>query len=641
MHIKRAKELMEYHVVLRRLSLCIPGLFLLVLLVLFSGCSNVTQQEEILNAETIRAMTPSPTPTFTNTPTPSPTLTPTVPPTETPTPAPPTSTPTLTPTPLPPTPTPNPALAGFTFCNQGVAEEETGRFSMQTTGVITTESFPAFERLTLDFTLPENSPPLSVQSAFVTGHDFTLITDEPVAPAPYVVLVDFPNWLQDDRFDSSILTETKELTDTSMMRTVGFRPYPDSEAGATLVIGVEEPTIYHITMSREQQQLRADVARASAINVASDELTLDSGDGAISVPAPVYFLFDGDIWGVQSTDVVTLTHSPEVETALAVSRDGDRIAFCRTQEAGLTLSGIDFAAPGALWVMQSDGSGEQRVSDAGINCNDPSFSPDGSMVAFRMDDSGSAPAKSNIHVVSLPTTAMSGTTALTPTTSMSGAMSLVVSGGGWSRAHPQWVNERTLVYEASASDGRTTLFLYDVEQQREVDIGADIQVTDGHYRYRALRRPVVSPDGRMIAVEALRADDAGADMLLLDERGVAQDAVDQHYWTRPLAWGDDGSLFYLTTMCESTLVHTYELYRRDSRGKDEMLASGISSGTVGDTVAVDGSLVYVFATRAEPGARGPNTASPYAPSEIWVWDFERQHRATMFSEQRGILQLTR
>lgn len=636
---------------LRRFVLiCISFILCIVFLLLSFGCTR-GEDDGIMNIQTILALTPTNTPTLTPSPTKTPTMPPTPTPTLTPTPSP---VPTATPTPLPPTPTPNPALKGFSFCTQDFGERTNGRFSAHTTGVITAEVFPAFERLGADFALDQDSAPLSAQATLVDEHDFRMLTGEPAAPAPYVLMIHLNHWLHDEAFLSSVMTTTKEFTKTGVIRTVDFLYDADKTAGATMLVALENPTLYRLDMSRDRPQLRVEVARADEMPPLYDEMTLASGKGRVKPPDPLYFLLQGDMWRLDSSGVISLTQSPEEETDLAVNRDGSLIAFCRTQEPGINPSESSLAVPGTLWLMQSDGTHARRIPDTGVNCEDPAFSPDGSRIAFSVDETGTYPEQRTIKIVAIETEAITDTHSITETDDVQATdvmtathmlatdddMQLVMAGNGWNRFGPQWVDDTMLVYAANATDGRSTLFLLDVATKMEYDIGADLKVDGEQFRYHALGRPVVSRDGRMIAVEALRADDTGTDLLLLDSTGQQKEVINQGYWSRPLAFTDAGGLYFLTTQCEGTLVQAYELHLYDSDGKDRLLATGETYGTIGESVTLDDVLVYVVTSRALPGPRGPNTASPYSSSELWLWDVGKV-RGEVFSSQWGITKLAR
>jgi Tol biopolymer transport system component len=258
-----------------------------------------------------------------------------------------------------------------------------------------------------------------------------------------------------------------------------------------------------------------------------------------------------------------------------------------------------------------------------------------------VDETGISPTERSIHILPVGEIIGDQTTTITTTQTAIDDGHVKVRAGGWNRVAPQWLDNSRLVYAAKAPDTRSTIFILDLSTGIEHDVGGDIQVVDSRYRYTAFGAPIVSPDGRAIAVTAHRADEPGADMLLLDATGKEQDMVQDGYWTRPLAWSDDQSLFYLVTACDSTLIQDYALYMRDSSGKKTLLAAGKSLGTIGEVVAVGDGLAYVTASRVLPGVRGPERASPYSPSAIWYWSFTEQSRGVVYEARYGITQLAR
>ncbi|NJN68104.1 MAG: hypothetical protein HC884_16030, partial [Chloroflexaceae bacterium] len=539
-------------------------------------------------------------------------------------------------TPLPPTPTSDPALEGFSFCTQDAGDLESGRFSATISETVEVAVFPAFERLTIGFDMAEDSVPVSARAVLLSERDFLQLTGEPFAPADYVLLITFPNWLHDGALESPLINQSRVFTHTSMIRNVGFR-LSDDEAGATLMVAIQHPSIYRMALSHDQKQLRVEVARSASAAKMTDALTTPEPQEAATLTEPLFFLLDGDVWRMDPTGVVSLTQSLEDETDLALSHDGQMVAFCRSQEPGISLAETSFAVPGSLWIMKHDGTNARRVAETGVNCADPVFSPDATKLAFSLDETGIAPESRSIKIVPVASSLLiPGTSALTTTGQV------VARGGGWNRFGPQWVNDATLAYAASAPDGRSTIFLLDLANGVERDIGSDIQVMQDRYRYDTFMQPLVSPDGQAMAVEALRADEPGADLLLLDASGTEQDVIDRGYWTRPLAWGEDGSLFYVTTGCESTLVQNYEVYHRSSRGRDQLIAVGTTMGTLGDAVATGSNgLVYVVAARAQPGPHGPNLAARASPSEIWFWDPVQETRRMLFRAQNSITEMRR
>jgi hypothetical protein len=228
--------------------------------------------------------------------------------------------------------------------------------------------------------------------------------------------------------------------------------------------------------------------------------------------------------------------------------------------------------------------------------------------------------------------------------SMLASAQRVASGDEWNRTAPQWIDDQTLVYAADAQDGRSTLFLHDLETGISQDIGAELVIGE---RYRALGRPLVSPAGRAIAVEALRSDGSGADLVLFDSNGIEQDVISGGYWSRPLAWGNDGELLYITTECASTLVQEYSLVLRDTVGGsgERTLAQGITLGAFGDAAILEDGIAYVAAERAEPGARGPGNVPAQVATDIWFWNINVGAgvgpRGIIYSAEQAIHSLAR
>ncbi|MBX0327380.1 hypothetical protein K2Z83_06780 [Oscillochloris sp. ZM17-4] len=680
----------------------------LVLALILSGCelSSVSDSEQIANVETIRAGTPSATATatVTLTPTTTTTSTATVGPSPTAT-----VTPTATETPLPPTPTPNPALTGFSFCNQATAGSS-GRFSAQLTDVAASGS-PAFEQVTFRFDPGPDSAPVHAGASCVSASD-ALSTDGIVETAsPYILRVELPGWLRDERFRTSAITQTLAFTTTRTIRGASLVTSADPVAGATLLIGIDQALPYRLSVQRNPTRLTIAVARSSPIVSSSDTLQIPAGGGKPTLAGPAFFLYDGDIWRLDDAGGApkNLTDSPESETALAVSPDGARLAFCRAAP-GLDPAEASLAVPGALWTMSASGGDAKPLSQVGVSCADPAFSTDGDTVAFAVDETGALPTQRAIFTVP----AAGGT-----------PQRAQAVGDEWSRSAPQWLAGGALIYAAQAEDGRSTLFLR-APGGEVIDVGAPILVGDGMTaRYRGFGRPLASPDGSRVAVEALRSDTPGADMLILAADGSLLDTLGGQtvlpppptatptaapsatatltptrtpspsatpdpsataeptatptatdtatptstatatpegtptatptvtatpqpeppaepeysgpYWTRPLAWDDQGSLVYMTTLCAGTLVQDYQIYRWQGPKRSDLIATGQSITTsYGAASFVGGGMAYVAVEEPSPGPRGPLAVAPRSPAQIWLWDFERNARGKIFDAERGI-----
>jgi hypothetical protein len=598
---------------------------LCALLLVAAGCeqTSIAEQEQIRNAQTLQASTPSATPTETATPssTPTSTSTPTVGPSPTGT-----NTPVPSPTPLPPTATPNPALAGFSLCNQAAGDTTGGRFSAQVTGITTTVE-AAFERVEIGLTLAADSAaPYAIARCQSTAGQVAEVGQPPIG-SPFVIRVDLDGWLHDAGFQASVLTPTLALSGTTVLKEAVYRYDQAAGVGAALTFGVSEPLPFRLSLESNPTRLVLDVAKTSSVGPSSDMLALRAGQN--SRPAePLLFLREGDIWRADGGQPHNLSEAPRAGqygdvTGIAVSTAAGKVAFCATApgaDAG------DALAPSSLWVMSLDGQDQEQLADAGHSCAFPAFAPDGDMVAFAGSETSAVPPRLSIYSV-----ALDGGPAVKP---------LSTAQDEWSRFAPQWLADGRLVYAATAEDGRSTLFLRDSAGQ-ELDIGAELTLGD---RYRALGRPFVTPDGSAIAVEGLRATNAGADVILLDGNGqeiTAQNPITSGFWNRPVAWSDDGTLFYLTSECASDVAHSYSLHTRSRSGQDRTIAAGITLGGIGEFAATGSDLAYTTFETAPAGPRGPLRAVRNTASTLWYWEIAAGNRTPLVEADTAIIGLSR
>jgi hypothetical protein len=582
------------------------GLALGLVLLFVAGCEqqSIAELEQIRSRQTLEASTPSvtPSPTITPTSTATPTATPTIGPSPTPT-------PTLppTPSPLPPTATPNPALANFSLCTQTAGDVSGGRFSAQVTAITTTVE-AAFERLTIALDVPGDSAVPYATARCISSQGST---------GSHTLVVDLDGWLHDDAFEASIISPTMEFSGTTVIKQLNYVVDPQSVVGASLTIDLAQPMPFRIALANDPVQLVLEVAKTSPIGPSSNMLTVPSGSAEPDVP--LYYLQDGDIWRYADGKATNLTDSSEAETAMAYNAEVDLVAFCRA------VSGAapdDVRAPSTLWIMNGDGSDATEIAAVGRTCSSPSFSPNGKNIVFVVDESGGIPAHTSIWVVS----------------SESGEpLRLTPEGDEWSRFAPQWLAGNRLVYSAEAEDGRSTLFLYHPEGVEE-DIGANLVIGD---RYRALGRPLASPDGSMLAIEGLRATKDGADLVLLNSDGSEVAVLGDGYWTRALAWSDDGTLYSMTTLCPSTAVQSYAVFARTSDGDNRLIANGDTLGGFGTFIASERGLAYVALASSPTGVRGPLAVDASSSSSLWFWDLASGGRTKLVDAPRAIDGLTR
>jgi hypothetical protein len=594
------------------------GLLLICVLVFVAGCEqqSIAEQETIKNQQTLEASTPSATPSPTITETPVPTLTPTSTPGPSPTPTPtqpPTATPVPTPTSLPATATPNPALANFSLCTQTAGDPAGGRFSARVTGITTTVQ-PAFERLTIGLTVAGDSAQPHATARCISATD-DAAEGTVAGPGPYVLLLELDGWLHDPAFRGSIISQTQTLSGTTVLKQLGLRFDPNEAAGATFAIGLEQPYPYRITFEERPSRLVLEVAKSASIGPGSDILSV--ANGSASPDAPIYYLQDGDIWRYANGRATNITDSPEAETALAYSPAADMVAFCR---AAPGAAPDDALAPSTLWTMKADGSEAAEAAAVGHSCTEPTFDPDGATIAFTVDDTGAIPPRYSIWSV---------------TTEGGEPQRLTPASDEWSRFGPQWLADERLIYAAAAEDGRSTLFVHSADG-REEDVGAALVIGD---RYRALGPPLAAFDGSMVAVEGLRATRDGADLVLLDAKGAEVMTAGDGYWTRPLAWDTNGTLFYLKTSCASAVAQSYAIHSRSKSGDDRVLASGGTLGGLGAFAATGKGLAYVALAHASPGPRGPLAIDRASASALWFWYVSGGGRAKLAEANNAILEV--
>jgi Tol biopolymer transport system component len=110
-------------------------------------------------------------------------------------------------------------------------------------------------------------------------------------------------------------------------------------------------------------------ARTSASSTASNHSETARPAGSLSFTGRIVFDNHDDVWTINAdgTGLTQLTDSPAYEFDPSWSPDGTRIAF-RTERSGET----------EIWLMNADGTDEHRLT-AGLS---PAWSPDGSLIAF-------------------------------------------------------------------------------------------------------------------------------------------------------------------------------------------------------------------------------------------------------------------
>lgn len=576
-------------------------------MLLATACEQVSiaEREQVRGLQTIVAGTPTATPPPTATPTSPPTAT--TPPTAGPsaTPAPPTATSVPSATPLPPTPTPNAALSGFSLCNQTAGDQAGGRFSASITTISTTVE-AAFERITFGLDVAGDSAPVHATARCVSNA--TAAASQAIA-APgkgYTLLIDASDWIHDDRFQQTVKQPTEPFSGTTTVRGLAYRFDQSATVGATIAITLEQALPFRLTLADNPARLVLEVAKQPQFNASSNILAQPAGTGARPA-APVAYIQDGDVWVSDGATPKNLTNSAEFETALATSPDGKTLAFCR---AAPGASPNDILATSTLWTIPIAGGEASEIAPDIRTCATPAFSPDGKAVAVAVDETGAQPQRFSIWQAQV-----GGDTVELATN----------PNDEWSRSAPQWLGNGTLVYAAQAEDGRSTVFTNDLNGN-ETDIGAALTLGD---RYETLGAPLAAPDGSQFAVVGRRASKPGTDLVLLDAKGTEKATLADGYANQPLAWGADGSLYYLTIACESDAVLDYVLHVRDGQGNSRAIANGITTGGLGGFAATANGLVYTAYDSVAAGPRDAADPARDSASTLWFWDVSGGGRAKL------------
>jgi dipeptidyl aminopeptidase/acylaminoacyl peptidase len=135
--------------------------------------------------------------------------------------------------------------------------------------------------------------------------------------------------------------------------------------------------------------------------------------------------------------------------------------------------------------------------------------------------------------------------------------------------------------------------------------------------YRGIGAFVVDPEAQRIAVQALHADDDGADLVVLQADGALVATEQRGFWQQPLGFSSDG-LLYITTECPSATVQRYALRRRTERGTIETLLTGSTANTIGAALVQGDALVYARSAAAQGSTPAANGAASQAASELWL-----------------------
>lgn len=410
----------------------------------------------------------------------------------------------------------------------------------------------------------------------------------PVAPGSAFIALHLDDWAHDDGWSGSIFTDTRALVNeaTSTLPSqspplsLAFAANSLDSRGALLAIGLPEPRPFAVRV--EDNRLIVAIANEDVAPFPPADDPLGEADGTLQLQQPIVILDDGALLRADTNGTQPISTTLSGITAFAIDEQGAQLALCAAADP-------NELAEQALWLADADGSNERLLAAVG-GCAEPTFSPDGDMLAFvAPNDTGNA---AQLTVWTVPP--------------RGGDAVPVISGfDQWSRSTPRWLSDDQLVYRAASDNDVSVLMLNGDGVERELSARLLTGTT-----YRGVGAFAVDPQEDLIAVEALRATDEGADLVLLRVDGSVLATEQRGFRQRPLGFVGDG-LVYLTIECAGDTVQRYALRQRTEGGTTETLLAGNTANTI-DVAATSGdALVYV---RTLIGQDAATTGS----SEVWV-----------------------
>ncbi len=480
------------------------------------------------------------------------------------------------------------------FCNTPFGPDDDERFSTRLESMVA-ERLDQIDRLTLTFS--DTSGSLHGLAACIEAQRWNDLAGPDGQPAPgtTVLALDLDDWAHDEAWHASPLGESIVITGADSFERVSFVADPRSSRGTLVGIGLRRTLAFRVVAEERPSRIIVEVDRMPRLDAISDPL--GRAAGRVDLPdAPIFFIQNYDVWRFAAGRARPVTTTTELETALAVSPDGGTLAVCRAP-ADAEPGALPYGVRASLWVMDPDGGDQRQLADTG-GCADLRFAPSGRTVSFTSNTA--APA---MHLAVWTASIVVGEPQAATTTD-----------DEWSRSNAQWLPDSRLVYHGTNDAGASVLFIQDDDgSEREVSA----QLLTGS-RYAGIGDVVVGDT--LLAVEALRRDRAGADLVLLRFDGTEVAVEQRGFWQRPLVF-QNGELLYLITACPSEVVQNYTLLRRAADGTLDELLSGKTLAGIGEVAVLGDQLIVARSTAPRPGLRGPQT-SPSDLSRTSLWELD-------------------
>lgn len=542
---------------------------------------------------------PSPTstlqPTATTTATTTATATPDVTPSSVPTP---TAEPDIlpeAPPPAPPSPTVSPELADMSYCETRFGPEDGARFSARLES-IAAEQLEQIDRLTLTFA--DVTGTVHGMAGCIEAERWSALAgpDGQEAPDATILALKLDAWAHDDAWLASPISATAVVTGADSFERVSFAANNRRGRGTTIGIGLRRVLTFRVRVEQQPLRIIVDVDRTPRVDPLNDPLGRAAGRADLP-DAPIFFIQNYDVWRFSAGRAQPVTSTAELETALAISPDGQTLAVCRAP-ADAEPTALPYKVRASLWVMASDGNDQRLLADVG-GCADLRFAPSGRTISFTVNTSPGPTMLLGVWTVPI---VVGDPQPATPIGDM------------WNRWGAQWLPDSRLLYHGTTDGGLSVLFIQD-EDGTEREVSA--QMLTGP-RYDGIGDVVVGDD--LLAVEALRNDEDGADLVLLRFDGTEVAVERRGFWQRPLLF-QDGELLYLLTACRSEVVQQYTLMRRAADGTIDELLTGRTLAGIGEIALLGDQLILARSTAPRPGLKGPR-AVPSEVSRTSLWELE-------------------
>lgn len=269
-----------------------------------------------------------------------------------------------------------------------------------------------------------------------------------------------------------------------------------------------------------------------------------AGDGFVLVLS----VHDVVYGGVSETERFRLPTAADPEFRMAVHRVSDRIVEWITGEPGMAASRISFTMTDQngnkdIYVIDSDGENLRRVTDEASLVESPTWSPDGTKIAYASWANG----QPRIFETELAT----GSRTMIPE----------VRGSGDYITPAYHPDGRTLAFAVLGRGGQSGIFTYDIARD------CCLTYLSGGQWYDL--SPTYSPDGRWLAFNTLRFGDAVPQIMLMPAQGGEAETLS------PYQYGSGG---YYTSPDWAPHGDRVAFHGRIERGRYHILVANLEDG---------------------------------------------------------------